>query len=279
MCNLTMKEIITYYINRGSKLFSCFLDESKAFDRICYDKLFSILIDSTMPSVIVKSLLDMYTRQKVCTTWQVSHSEYFGVCNSIRQGGNLSTLLYTVYADELMKMLAMSGLRCYIRHIYVGALCYTDDITLLSPTSKGLQKMFDVCKEFRIEFDVNYNEKKTVAIYVSRFKEMIQFDVYLDNKKLQYVDKVKHLGITVHFNLVDDDEIRRRKGDFDGITNSLHAQYRKRSSDFQSRLFDTYCTHFYRTEMWNVRQIKFANLCTCWNIAVRILCDLLRDSH
>ncbi len=90
ICNLiTKKEIVTYYINRGSKVYSCFLDASKIFDRIHYDKLFSILIDIKMPSVIVRSLLDMYTRPKVCTTWQGSHSEYFGVSNGIRQGGIL----------------------------------------------------------------------------------------------------------------------------------------------------------------------------------------------
>ncbi len=109
----------------------------------------------------------------------------------------LSPLLYTVYADELMKRLEMSGLGCYIGHIFDGALCYVDDMELLSPTRKGLQKMFDVCKEFGIEFDVNYNEKQTVAICCSRSKEMIQFDVYLNNKKLQCVDKVKHLGTTL----------------------------------------------------------------------------------
>ncbi len=66
-------------------------------------------------------------------------------------------------------------------------------------------------------------KKKTVTICFSRSKEMIQFDVYLNNKKLQYVDKGKHLGIAVHFNLDDDDEIRRKKGDFIGNTNSLYV--------------------------------------------------------
>ncbi len=123
--------------------------------------------------------------------------------------------------------------------------------------------MIDICKEFGIEFDVNYNEKKTVVICFLRSNERIQSDVYLNNTKLQCVDKVKHLGITVHFNLVDDDEIRRNKGDFIGITNSLYAQYGKLSSDVQSRLFNTYCTHFYWAETCNVRQPILASLCTC----------------
>ncbi len=156
---------------------------------------------------------------------------------------------------------------CCIGHIFAGALCYADDMKLLCPTRKGLQNIIDICKEFGIEFDVNY-EKMTVAICFSRSKKIIQFDVYLNNKKLQCVDSVKHLGITVHFNLVDDDEIRRTKGDFIGITNSLCAQYGKLSSDVQSRLFNTYCTHFYGAETWNVREPIFASLCTCWNITM-----------
>ncbi len=63
-----------------------------------------------------------------------------------------------------------------IGHIFAGALCFADDMKLLSPTKNGLQKMIDICKEFGIEFDVNYNVKKTVAICFSRSKEMIQFD-------------------------------------------------------------------------------------------------------
>ncbi len=169
----------------------------------------------------------------------------FGVCKGIRQGVILSPLLYTVYADELMKRLKMSGLGCYIGHRFAGALFYADVMKLLSPTRKGLQKMIDICKEFGIEFDVNYNEKKTVAICFNRSKEMIQFDVYLNNKKLQCVDKVKHLGISIRFNLLDDHEIRRKKGDFIGRTNSLRAQYGKLSSDVQSR----FCNNTVHTSM------------------------------
>ncbi len=93
-----------------------------------------------MSSVIVRSLFDMYTRQNVHTTWQGSHSEYFGVYNGIRQGGILSSLLYTVYADELMKRLEMSGLGCYTGHIFGGSLCYADDMKLHIATIKDYKK-------------------------------------------------------------------------------------------------------------------------------------------
>ncbi len=56
----------------------------------------------------------------------------------------------------------------------------------------------------------------------------------------------------------------------------LHAQYGQLSNDVQCRLFNTYCTHFYGAETWNVREPIFASLCTCWNIAVRTLWDLTK---
>lgn len=279
MCNLTMKEIVTYYINRGSKVYACFLDATKAFDRIRYDKLFQMLIDREMPCIIVRSLLDMYQRQKVRTTWQGSSCEYFDVCNGIKQGGILSPLLYTVYADELFKRLKDAGIGCYIGHIFAGALGYADDMKLLCPSIRGLQKMVNICRDFGIEYDVWYNEKKTVCMCFSKQREMDKFSVYLNGKELDCVDKVKHVGITVRHNLQDDSEIRQKRGDFIGRTNYVLAKYSKMSSDIKTKMFNTYCTHMYGCETWNVREQAFDSLCTSWNIAIRSIWQLPRDAH
>ena len=44
LCTLIYKEAIDHYINNDSTVYSCFLDASKAFDRVHYGKLFSILL-------------------------------------------------------------------------------------------------------------------------------------------------------------------------------------------------------------------------------------------
>ena len=74
-------------------MFGCMLDASKAFDKVRYDKMFKLLLDRGIPVIVVRSLLDIYTRQKVCTKWDGKCSEYFTVINGIRQGGILSPLL------------------------------------------------------------------------------------------------------------------------------------------------------------------------------------------
>ena len=39
LCSTVLKEIINYYVRRNSNIYCCFLDASKAFDKIHFGKL------------------------------------------------------------------------------------------------------------------------------------------------------------------------------------------------------------------------------------------------
>jgi len=45
LCTSVVKWTVEYYLNRGSYVFSCFVDFSKAFDKVDYWKLFCQMID------------------------------------------------------------------------------------------------------------------------------------------------------------------------------------------------------------------------------------------
>ncbi len=83
MCTLVLKEVINYYLNNNSDLYTCFIDSTKAFYHIRYDKLFQILIDRGMPALVVRSMLDLYQRQVVRTVWKHHLSRGFGTSNGI----------------------------------------------------------------------------------------------------------------------------------------------------------------------------------------------------
>ncbi len=85
MCILVLKEVINYYLNNNSDVYTCLIDATKAFDRIRYDKLFQILIDREMPALAVRSMLDLYQRQVVRTVWKGHLSRGFGTSNGICQ--------------------------------------------------------------------------------------------------------------------------------------------------------------------------------------------------
>jgi len=45
---------------------------------------------------------------------------------------------------------------------FVGTILYADDITLLSGSCRGLQKMLDIRAEFGYKWDICFNAKKSI---------------------------------------------------------------------------------------------------------------------
>ncbi len=113
LCTAVYIETVDYYVRKGGNVCSCLLDASKAFDKVHYGKLFTLLLDRGMPRLIVRLLLDSYTRQQLCVSWDSSISRYFNVSNGVKQGGVISPILFIAYIDELILLLKNSGFGCH----------------------------------------------------------------------------------------------------------------------------------------------------------------------
>ena len=98
-----LKETVSYYNARGSTIYVCLLDASRAFDRVNFGKLFNCLLDIGLPAIITRMLLDCYTRQKIFTKWNNTVSNNFTTGNAGRQGVILSLVLFCIYIDALLK--------------------------------------------------------------------------------------------------------------------------------------------------------------------------------
>ena len=90
----------------------------------------------------------MHTRQLINIKWNYNFSERFSAENSVRQGGITSGLFFNVYMDISLKTLEKDGTGCHIGHMFVGCLCYADNLTLLSPSLTGLQGIIHLCELF-----------------------------------------------------------------------------------------------------------------------------------
>ncbi len=70
--------------------------------------------------MVLRLLLNMYTKQKVQVRWGNAMSQQFTVCNEVKQGGVLLPILFAVYIDGLLGRLKQSGIGCYMGNSYVG---------------------------------------------------------------------------------------------------------------------------------------------------------------
>ena len=191
MCTLVVKEAVQYYLNNGSDVAGCFLDATKAFDRIRYDRLFDLLLERQMSAIDLRALKNLYSRQTARVVWDGTYSNEFTCTNGIRQGGIASPILYTVYIYKLLFRLQRKGLGCWIGTHYVGSVCYADDLTLLCPSLNGLQGMINECESFARQYGMEYNPRKSACIYFSRKKRnTTPFRILLNGSEVPWVNKI-----------------------------------------------------------------------------------------
>jgi len=75
----------------------------------------------------------------------------------VRQGGILSPMLFSIYMDDLIKELRLSGYGAYLGSLFVGSILYADDVCLILGSCFGLQRMFDICTKYEVIWDISFN--------------------------------------------------------------------------------------------------------------------------
>ena len=70
MCTGLVKNVIGRYCFNGSNVYGCFLDASKAFDRVCHLTLFKKLLERNLPPAVVRLLFFWYSDQKSRVLWK-----------------------------------------------------------------------------------------------------------------------------------------------------------------------------------------------------------------
>ena len=117
-----------------------------------------------------------------------------------------------------------SGYRCHINNTLFEALCYADDVTLLSPSIRGLNAMICLCEVFAKNFDITFNCKKNVGIKFGQ-KLIGSEHVYLNDKKIEWVNQIKHLGNYLDRNSNDNIDCTHKKSIFIGQVNKLCSNF------------------------------------------------------
>jgi exonuclease III len=279
MCTLALKETVKYYISQESDVYTAYVDASKAFDRVRHDMLFLTLIDRGIPPIIIRSLYDMYRRQKIQAVWMGHVSTTFRTQNGIKQGSVISPVLFTIYMDELLKVLEQGGYGCRIGVHYMGALSSADDLSLLCTTLFGLQKMINMCEEFGKKYGIKYNPKKSMCMKMGCNSNGVLPQLRLSGDRIEWVKKVRHLGNIITHDLRETGEISQKRGDLIGRVNKTLVTFRKAPDSVLRPIFNSKCSHLYGCEGWNLADKSVNQFYTTWNKSVRILLQLPYQTH
>ncbi len=82
MCIFALKEILDFYNRNNSTICMCFIDASKAFDRVIHDFCFK-LYNRGDPKFVVRILAFWYAHRLMYVKWGNCVSAPFSVCNGV----------------------------------------------------------------------------------------------------------------------------------------------------------------------------------------------------
>ncbi len=281
-CTWLAKEVISYYKSKGSDVYACLLDCSKAFDKIRHDVLFKKLYDKGLPPLTVRIIMNMYMKGSAQVKWDGCTSTSFNVTNGVKQGSVISPLFFTLYVDELIDRLEHSGYGCKIGTRYYGILVYADDIFLLSPTAYGLQKMLNICNDFAHSKGLHFNAKKTQCIlFHQKHCDNIPSEIRLtlNGDVLVWFSDVIHLGHRFSCCLGFKKDIGMRKGAFIQCVNEICTEFAFAHPLCHMKLLQIYGSSFYGSNLWDFYSQEFLSLCKTWNIAIRRIFKLSPQTH
>ena len=177
-CIYVLKEVINLYCSQGGPTFVCFLDASKAFDRVNHWTLLEKLIKRNVPLYIVKLLYVWCRNQKFSVKWGSCLSEPFYAGNGVRQRGILSPSLFAIYVHDLDISSTKAKTGCNVGGCFINHLFYPDDLCLICPSTRSLQCLLDICTTYASAHDILFNAKKSACIVAKPVLEILKILKY-----------------------------------------------------------------------------------------------------
>jgi hypothetical protein len=263
----TLNGILELLLGNKQRLYCAFVDYKKAFDSIDRTALWTKLINHGIGGKVLTVITNLYSDAKSCVRWENRLSEFFSCNVGVRQGENLSPLLFSLYLNDLeshlqkrykgVKLGNPSSLETYL-HLFV--LLYADDTIVLGESPEELQQalsgLYDYCQQWHL--DVNIDKTKIVMFSRGKIRKKPVFT--FGEKEIEVQDSYVYLGTTFTYNGKFNNAIDKQVQQAKRAMYSLLGKARKLNLplDIVSHLFDTCIIPIllYGCEVWGYCNIN-----------------------
>ena len=192
----TLKTMIQKYTKGNAKLYTCFIDFRQAFDKVWHSGLFYKLSKLNINNHFLRIVQNMYSKIKLRVKVHNKLTEEFKSTVGVRQGDNLSPILFNLYINDLPSHLSkLNADPVTIGPSKLNCLLYADDVILLSTTKSGLQKCIDAIKSYSEQWKLEINLNKTKTLTFNKSGSFIDENFYLGQDKIESVNSYTYLGL------------------------------------------------------------------------------------
>ena len=158
-------ESIKHCCEENDKVFACYVDVSKAFDKVWINgMLFKLYYNAKIVGKSWRLIKSWYSDLKEYVFYQGACSRQYSILQGVRQGGVLSPWLFLLFIDDLIKELQKLSTGIAIHNLYTGSPMFADDLTLMSRLKRGLDSMLAQAHQYSLRWRLTFNEGKTVVL-------------------------------------------------------------------------------------------------------------------
>src|SRR6267154_1840924 len=165
------KELQGKKTTKKKKLYLCFVDYQKAFDRVKHDKLVEVMEKAGIPDLEMRLIINLYWRQQAVVRWDGEISREVVIERGVRQGCVISALLFNLYSEFMIKE-AMEGVEgVALGGVSITDLNYADDAVVVADGRKKMWKMIDRLSETCKTYGMEINVKNTKVMIMNKMEK------------------------------------------------------------------------------------------------------------
>ena len=239
-------------------VYICFIDYTKAFDRVKHLKLIECLSEIGIDDKDLQIITKMYWEQSAAVRTEDGMTSEFKIKKGVRQGCVLSPNLFNLYTEKIFREVEdMKGVS--IGGVNINNLRYADDTVLIAENSMDLQALLTAVSEKGKSYGMEMNITKTRSMVVSRNKPVPNISIKIEGKPIQQVDSIIYLGFMTTEDGKCDKEIKRRieiaRTAFENMSKILTS--RTISINVRLRIAKCYIwsTLLYGAEIWTLTKV------------------------
>ena len=199
-----IKSLIDIAKSSKNKLFCCFIDFKQAFDTVWRQGLWYKLKEYNINGKCFNIIKNMYENIKSKVATNNESSAFFPCLTGVRQGENLSPILFSLYLDLNHYLMShnVTGINCEVAsddiymYLKILILLYADDTVLFSNTASDLQCSLNNFRLYCETWKLTVNISKTkIVIFSSGRRRPCRF--YFGNDTIEITKEYKYLGINL----------------------------------------------------------------------------------
>jgi len=172
-----------------------FIDFRQGFDTVYRSKMIETLKLMEIPSKLIKLIKMTMQNTRAVVETEHGRTEKFHINTGLRQGDALSTLLFNLVLESIIRKLDTRG---NISTKLTQLCAYADDLVIITRTPNALDEMFLTLEKEARDAGLIVNKSKTKYMKTSREKGKIAQQYIIGQNQFESINELTYLGAQIN---------------------------------------------------------------------------------